>query len=287
MSKPTYFELLRDPRWQRRRLEIMQRAGFSCEYCADRSSTLNVHHIWYEKGKDPWDYPDAALTCVCEECHEELHDFQKSLQALSSGMGFEFWEQIFGLALKLRRDKHPDFAVGLDASIGRQLRDYVSTSEIDSTETSVHFKPGERGDLYDQGIILILQYPAIAKPLIEDDDFKEASASEWSATPTKWIVLREIIYDAGFASEPKTPAQLIETWRGTEYFSDLTLLSKEHASIPDQVRAEKELRSLMRKLNQNRLDERVQILLRKAEAKDINQPEKVELLSLLKRLRRA
>jgi hypothetical protein len=69
----TYFEKLRDPRWQKRRLEIMNRDGFKCRICADAASTLNVHHLRYEKNADPWDYPDESLITTCELCHEELH----------------------------------------------------------------------------------------------------------------------------------------------------------------------------------------------------------------------
>ena len=30
-----------------------------------------MHHRWYEKNKDPWEYPDECLVTLCEECHEE------------------------------------------------------------------------------------------------------------------------------------------------------------------------------------------------------------------------
>jgi hypothetical protein len=67
-----YFEKLKDPRWQRRRLEIMQRANFACEMCGDTSETLNVHHGYYSRGLDPWDYDDHSLHCLCEACHVKV-----------------------------------------------------------------------------------------------------------------------------------------------------------------------------------------------------------------------
>lgn len=66
----TYADLLRDPRWQKKRLEIMQRDGFQCRFCSDDKSTLNVHHCFYERGKAPWEYPNASLVTFCEDCHE-------------------------------------------------------------------------------------------------------------------------------------------------------------------------------------------------------------------------
>lgn len=70
-----YWEKLKDPRWQKRRLEIMQRDGFACRSCGDADSTLNVHHGYYEKGLDPWDYHDQTLFTLCEDCHEESHQY--------------------------------------------------------------------------------------------------------------------------------------------------------------------------------------------------------------------
>ncbi len=75
MSKLSYGQLLRDPRWQRKRLEIMGRDDFKCRLCGDAGNTLNVHHLWYRRGADPWDYPDTALVTTCEGCHEEMHAF--------------------------------------------------------------------------------------------------------------------------------------------------------------------------------------------------------------------
>ena len=69
----TYADLLRDPRWQRKRLEIMQRADFCCELCGDDRTTLNVHHLRYVRGRMPWQYDDTDLACLCEPCHRRQH----------------------------------------------------------------------------------------------------------------------------------------------------------------------------------------------------------------------
>lgn len=69
--KSEYSQKLRDPRWQKKRLEIMQRDKFTCQECLDDASTLNVHHCYYEKGKSPWEYDDGSLITLCETCHQE------------------------------------------------------------------------------------------------------------------------------------------------------------------------------------------------------------------------
>jgi len=76
----TYAEKLRDPRWQKKRLEIMQRDGFACCNCGDSESTLNIHHWYYQKATEPWDYPNDALSCLCEDCHVSIEWVKKDIQ---------------------------------------------------------------------------------------------------------------------------------------------------------------------------------------------------------------
>ena len=74
MSKQNYWEKLRDPRWQRKRLEIMDRDSFTCVSCGDNDNTLNVHHKTYKKGSEPWEYNDENFITLCEDCHTSIHD---------------------------------------------------------------------------------------------------------------------------------------------------------------------------------------------------------------------
>lgn len=69
----SYYEKLKDPRWQRRRLEAMECAEFKCELCHDDKTTLHVHHKGYLKGRDPWDYELEQLSVICETCHASEH----------------------------------------------------------------------------------------------------------------------------------------------------------------------------------------------------------------------
>jgi hypothetical protein len=73
-----YMAKLRDPRWQRMRLEVMNRDEFTCQSCFDKDATLNVHHSYYKQGKEPWDYPITALVTLCERCHQEETETRRS-----------------------------------------------------------------------------------------------------------------------------------------------------------------------------------------------------------------
>jgi hypothetical protein len=82
---PSYSEKLRDPRWQRLRLEVMERDGFKCQFCFDDKSTLHVHHKVYRKGFQPWDYPADHLITLCELCHSSQEQLAGEMLLLSSG----------------------------------------------------------------------------------------------------------------------------------------------------------------------------------------------------------
>jgi hypothetical protein len=84
-----YSDKLKDPRWQKKRLEVLERAGWKCEYCDEDTKTLHVHHGIYWKDFDPWNYPDVTLHCLCEDCHsmvqiwmEEIKDWMGSISIL-------------------------------------------------------------------------------------------------------------------------------------------------------------------------------------------------------------
>ena len=76
MAAQSYIEKLKDPRWQRKRLEILKRDDFKCRSCRDEEKTLHVHHLRYEKGFEPWEAEDDDLITLCESCHEALHHIQ-------------------------------------------------------------------------------------------------------------------------------------------------------------------------------------------------------------------
>lgn len=97
-TKKTYYEKLRDPRWQRKRLEIMQREHFSCERCGSDGDTLNVHHSYYEKGHDPWEYPSDSLHCLCESCHEYAGSIMQELHRTIGKLSLSDTERLLGFA---------------------------------------------------------------------------------------------------------------------------------------------------------------------------------------------
>lgn len=105
MTTVTYMDLLRDPRWQRRRLEIMQRDKFRCRSCGDETTTLNVHHSYYVKGRKPWEYEDTELHTLCEPCHAETTKLLQSLQLWLGFLTVDEIRQVRLTAMKLLNDR--------------------------------------------------------------------------------------------------------------------------------------------------------------------------------------
>lgn len=77
-----YQRSLRDSRWQKRRLEILSSANWKCQDagCPYPTRTLEVHHLYYVRGRDPWDYPDDAFLALCSDCHEKRQTVERSLK---------------------------------------------------------------------------------------------------------------------------------------------------------------------------------------------------------------
>ena len=74
-KQTSYSEKLRDPRWQKKRLCVMQRDGFACRDCGDEKSTLQVRHCHYEKG-GPWATDERLLLTLCGDCHQKRGDLE-------------------------------------------------------------------------------------------------------------------------------------------------------------------------------------------------------------------
>lgn len=92
-----YSEKLRDPRWQRTRLNVWDRAGDACECCGNGTRTLEVHHTYYERGMDPWEYPLESLMLLCDRCHDEWHSRKLKIDRLLSGSSTTDLERVIGL----------------------------------------------------------------------------------------------------------------------------------------------------------------------------------------------
>lgn len=74
----SYADKFKDARWQKKRLEVLTDADWTCEECGTKSqengATMNVHHKFYgfAKKRDPWEYESFELMALCEDCHKKM-----------------------------------------------------------------------------------------------------------------------------------------------------------------------------------------------------------------------
>lgn len=86
-ARVSYAEKLKDPRWQKKRLEVLQRDDWTCLCCGATDRTLHVHHVVYLPKRDPWEYAECFLQTLCEDCHAEMsgpegYDYQGDVELL-------------------------------------------------------------------------------------------------------------------------------------------------------------------------------------------------------------
>ncbi len=86
----TYAEKLLDQRWQKKRLELFEAAGWQCQSTScphgetGEKPTLHVHHRIYLRGKNPWEYEDWAYLVLCDYCHkQEQYEMERQHAALA------------------------------------------------------------------------------------------------------------------------------------------------------------------------------------------------------------
>lgn len=123
----SYAELLKDPRWQRKRLEVLNRADFTCQECSDKTKTLHVHHTYYAKGRKPWEYDATELKCLCEDCHARVTEIGVEIQQMIGRLPQPFADTILGFVRVMDafyggrgfvNCENPDVAEGIALAFG-------------------------------------------------------------------------------------------------------------------------------------------------------------------------
>jgi hypothetical protein len=84
----SYSDLLRDRRWQQKRLEVLNAAGWECQHCGSRDNAvqLHVHHVRYIRGCKPWEYDLSDLQALCEKCHDSATETLRKLDVAVDGI---------------------------------------------------------------------------------------------------------------------------------------------------------------------------------------------------------
>ena len=144
--KKTYSELLQDPRWQKKRLKLLEKNNWSCESCHTKDKTLQIHHTYYIKDGLPWEYPDESLKCLCQPCHLERQKLEKDIQKLLGKEDLWFLEGLVAWMVKHR----PEICLlmeMLDGEFLEETKDLFSSTEFHQSllRTSSDYVKSESG----------------------------------------------------------------------------------------------------------------------------------------------
>lgn len=74
MKTQNYSEQIKSPKWQKKRLDILNLRGFKCEECGNEEQQLHIHHRFYIKGRKAWEYDNDVFQVLCENCHKSKHE---------------------------------------------------------------------------------------------------------------------------------------------------------------------------------------------------------------------
>lgn len=137
-KKQSYSEKYRDPRWQKKRLEVMELAHWKCQCCGTETKELHVHHPRYRKNKDIWDYSTIELRALCLDCHSTLTDAINDVRSCSAWLSKPALDNLRMVGFVLDNLPPPYLAHYL--SIIRSIADYALKSyenEINEDNTEM------------------------------------------------------------------------------------------------------------------------------------------------------
>lgn len=129
MPETEYSTKLKDPRWQKKRLEIFERDGWECQLCGDKDSTLVVHHRDYLRDKEPWDYPNSLLVTLCEDCHAIEADRSEIEQSIIHDLRAKFYTNDLSI-LEDGFEKLPDCDPSESWMIAETIRWFLTTPDV-------------------------------------------------------------------------------------------------------------------------------------------------------------
>jgi hypothetical protein len=144
-----YWKLLQRPEWQRKRLEVFERAGFKCEECGSTTEQLHAHHKIYHKGHAPWEYELSELSCLCDGCHERWHNLKNFLLKCIVDLDMHQISKLCG------------FAAGLTMTAGVRYIGVQSREAVEGVALALGVSPEAVEEARDQ--FGVIEYKDLAK----------------------------------------------------------------------------------------------------------------------------
>lgn len=75
-----YDSKLSSPEWQAFARRVRRERGNACEMCKRGHVVTQVHHWFYERNREPWEYRTDEVVVLCHGCHKEIHEHLKQFR---------------------------------------------------------------------------------------------------------------------------------------------------------------------------------------------------------------
>lgn len=120
----SYRRKLDTPQWRQFAAATKQRRGGGCQCCKRTDLGLHVHHIFYENGREPWEYGDDEVVVLCPPCHKEMHEQLKKFRKYVFGRMTPRILQIVNGSLAVAFEKYEPLV------FAHALAEFVSTPSM-------------------------------------------------------------------------------------------------------------------------------------------------------------
>lgn len=101
-NKKSYADKLKNPLWQKKRLEILDRDNFKCVHCESQDRELHVH-LKYDFKKEIWELDNDCYETVCKLCHEQITDVNNRFKNAISDLDISEKEFVIDL-IRIHRE---------------------------------------------------------------------------------------------------------------------------------------------------------------------------------------
>ena len=72
-SVSRYQTELNSDKWKQFARNMRSLKGNFCNSCRMGNKVTNVHHVFYDPDRQPWEYAADEVVILCEDCHKRLH----------------------------------------------------------------------------------------------------------------------------------------------------------------------------------------------------------------------
>lgn len=131
-----FFQQYQHPEWQKKRLEVLERAGWKCEQCGEADKSLHVHHKRYVKGHKVWEYGLENFEALCVACHEDNHEAKDRINDILAWIPGYMWEEaadlLFGWAGAIPLSAQDDYSAYFYAGKLAGICQDLSRKDIDT-----------------------------------------------------------------------------------------------------------------------------------------------------------